>query len=85
MRDFRYDSEAEPNMLAPRQRPTPDLLAAARPFDLADWLSSGVLQDARADGLEVHLSIKGTTYEAYVTVWQVRALSAAIAKAEGQP
>lgn len=70
--------------LVPAVDDVPTLLHAAKAFDLSSWLSSGALTSPRTDGLLVNLSIEGTSYEAAVTVGQIRALSEAIAEAEGR-
>lgn len=60
----------------------PDLLAATRLLP-THWLESGVLSDQRADGLRIKLHIEGTDYEHEFTVAELRAASAAIARATG--
>lgn len=69
--------------LVPAVDDVAELLSAAKAFNLTSWLSSGVLTSPRCDGLRIHMSIEGADYEATVTVGELRALSAAIAKAEG--
>lgn len=62
----------------------PCLLEAARPFDVTEWFASGVLTDSRTDVITIKLEVAGTTYEPVtVTIGQLRALSAAIARATG--
>lgn len=67
--------------LVPAVDDVAELLSAAKAFNLTSWLSSGVLTSPRSDGLRIHMSIEGADYEATVTVGELRALSAAIAKA----
>lgn len=57
----------------------PGLLEALRPFDIA-WLDHPVL----TDGLTIRLNVLGASFEAEVTIGQLRAARAAIAKAEGR-
>lgn len=76
---LRADQEADARLIAA----APDLLESAKPFDAGAWFAEGVLRDHRSDGLKITLTLEGTTYDPITaTVGELRALSAAIAKAE---
>lgn len=43
-----------------------------------EWLKSGVAADSRSDGLRIEMRIVGTTYEAEITVGDLRSARAAL-------
>lgn len=80
----RDTSEAEAKANARLIAAAPELLEAAKPLDLSGWFSHGVLSDPASDLVRIRIALVGTTYEHEVSVGQLRALSAAIAKASGE-
>lgn len=61
----------------------PELVEVAKTLP-THWLKGGVASDPRADHLRIEIRIVGTTYEAEMTVGDLRAAALAIAKATGE-
>lgn len=61
----------------------PQMLDALRCLP-TEWLRSGVASDPRSDGIRIEMRIVGTTYEAEMTVGDLRAIRTAIAAATGE-
>jgi len=59
----------------------PELLAAAKPFALFDWISHRTLSSPGTDEVEVRIHIVGTSFETKVTVGDIKTLCASVTKA----
>lgn len=61
----------------------PQMLEALRCLP-TEWLRSGVASAPRSDGIRIEMRVVGTTYEAEMTVGDLRAAASAIAAATGE-